>query len=711
MKRLRVTAATICGVLCVAGLVFGVVFTYASRTLFDASRFSQRAADSLAEPGVARVVAGEVTDQIISARRDLTAYRPVILGTVEYVVSSAPFRAVVRRAAKKAHATLISQSGENISLTVADLGVVVRNALSMYPDLAAKIPERAQLVLGSPEDWPNGKRLMRIIHIGHRLRVRAITWLSVGFATGVLGLWLARRRDRYLLRVGLGLAITALVVGVVARFGGDALALAARTTVGKDLISGLWPVFVGPLALRMLILAGIGLVIIAGVTSLLQKVDLLGVARGFWKRVGDRPHRKRWGLARSFLFVVVGLAVAIRPTQTLEIVAVMSGGLLFFIGVQEFFGIAARAVPRAHAAIEAAAEKKGHSWPRVAVIGGLVLVLVGAGAYWLSRDDEPVAVAGPVLDACNLHPELCDRRLNEVAFATTHNSMAGADISNWMFPNQEKGIRGQLEDGVRGFLIDIHYGVPVGDRIKTQLEDEQADMKKYEEILGKEGVDAAMRIRNRMVGQESGEQDTYLCHGFCELGARLFVDALKDMRDFLVENPGEVVIIDIQDEGVAPSDVEQCFQKSGLEDFVYKGAVTPPWPTLRELIESDQRVLVFAENRVDSVPWYHLTYETFQETPYRFLDPSEFSNKPGRGGTTGSLLLLNHWIETTPAPKPTNAEIVNAYDVLLKRARACQRERKMMPNLIAVDFYHTGDLFRVVDTMNGIKEPMTVPEP
>jgi hypothetical protein len=35
----------------------------------------------------------------------------------------------------------------------------------------------------------------------------------------------------------------------------------------------------------------------------------------------------------------------------------------------------------------------------------------------------------------------------------------------------------------------------------------------------------------------------------------------------------------------------------------------------------------------------------------------------------------------------------------------------MMPNLIAVDFYRTGDLLRVVDTMNGIKEPVIVPAP
>ncbi|HWO15033.1 MAG TPA: lipase maturation factor family protein, partial [Polyangiaceae bacterium] len=40
---------------------------------------------------------------------------------------------------------------------------------------------------------------------------------------------------------------------------------------------------------------------------------------------------------------------------------------------------------------------------------------------------------------------------------------------------------------------------------------------------------------------------------------------------------------------------------------------------------------------------------------------------------------MNHWIETTPAPKPSNAAIVNAYDFLLKRARLVRRVRGEEP--------------------------------
>ena len=61
---------------------------------------------------------------------------------------------------------------------------------------------------------------------------------------------------------------------------------------------------------------------------------------------------------------------------------------------------------------------------------------------------------------------------------------------------------------------------------------------------------------------------------------------------------------------------------------------------------------------------------------------------------------MNHWVTTDPAPRPSNAAEVNAYGPLLARARECERIRHHVPNLIAVDFYRRGDLFRVVDTLN-----------
>jgi hypothetical protein len=129
------------------------------------------------------------------------------------------------------------------------------------------------------------------------------------------------------------------------------------------------------------------------------------------------------------------------------------------------------------------------------------------------------------------------------------------------------------------------------------------------------------------------------------------------------------------------------------------------------MIDSGHRLLVLAENRAGAAPWYQPVYERLvQETPFSFsrtrqlTDPAELdaSCRPQRGSGGAPLLLVNHWINTDPLPRPGNAAIVNAYGPLLRRARACERIRRRAVNLLAVDFYERGDLFKVVDTLNGV---------
>jgi len=705
MTRIRTAGAVLCGAVFIVALLYAVVVTYATRIVFDPVVFSTRVADSLAEPPVARVVASQITDQIVNIQRELTPYRPIVLGTVQQIVASAPFRAIVRQAARKIHPILITH-GADLSLTLSDVQVIAKEALSANPALASKLPAKVQFVLGSNEKFPSGKLLLRILKTGHRLQRRAGIWLGIGFLFGTAGLFTARNKNRYLLGVGIGLTATAFLIAAFARFGGAILSTFARTPTGADLMRGLWPVFVGPLALRMIVLGGLGIVLTASVTSLLQRLDASAALRLAWRSARFRPEQPGLMILRGLALVAAGCIVAFHPIETLQVLAVLTGGLLLFVGLQDVFTTATRFAGQQAARAETTA-KRGLRRSLSATVAVVVVALLVAGAvYWLTRDPaEPEPIGPRAIVAVNGYPELRDRRLNDVVFPTTHNSMSAASLANWMFANQERPIEDQLEDGVRGFLIDIHYGDPVKGRIRTVLDNEVNAVKKYESVLGKEGLDAAMRIRNRLVGEPDGERDIYLAHGFCELGSTRFMDTLGAMKDFLSSHPDEVVIIVIQDEGVKPADVAAHFEKSGLIDYVYRGPVTGPWPTLGDMVTRGERLVVYAENDTTGVPWYHLMKGNIQETPYGFHSPEEFSCKPNRGGRTGSLFLINHWIETAPASKPSNAAIVNAYDVLLKRARQCRRERRMVPNLLAVDFYRTGDLFRVARALNGIPEP------
>ena len=129
------------------------------------------------------------------------------------------------------------------------------------------------------------------------------------------------------------------------------------------------------------------------------------------------------------------------------------------------------------------------------------------------------------------------------------------------------------------------------------------------------------------------------------------------------------------------------------------------------MIDSGERVLFLAENHAGGAPWYHSAYDAItEETPYEFKKVAQLTNpdtldktcRPNRGPDEAPLFLVNHWISTDPVPLPSNASTVNAYDPLLARVKDCQRIRHHMPNLVAVNFYLRGDLFRVVDTLNGL---------
>jgi hypothetical protein len=704
-RSARGVLAAVCIVLGIVGLTFGVTLAYSWRAVFNSSAFADRVAASLSDPGVAGLIADRVTAAVIAQERDLTAFGPLISGATRQLVASEPFRAIVRRAARAAHETLMSGRAETMVLNLSDVGVILRSALAGNPELAKKIPAKFTTMVGDLKDAPGGRMVLNIMRVARRSRVRTLALIGASLVLIALGLGLSTNRRRSVFRLGLSLAVIALVLRLTVRFSGEILAQFARDPSVGRAAAGLWGAFLGGLMTWELVLGGIGLILVAAVHSLFERVKLDDMGRSAWRWLTAPPSgRGAWAL-RGVGLLLAGGIMSLAPNATLTVLSFLAGLIVFFFGLRELFGLLLRSLPKLeprNAEQGEAPRKGGSGFVRVLAVGAAALVIIGLGVVVLTHRAE--TAAGPrIITACNGYPELADRRVDEVVFPGTHNSMSASD-GGWLNPNHEKGIVAQLNDGVRALLVDVHFGVPVEGRVKTLIENEEVARKKYEAVLGKDGIEAAMRIRDRLVGRETGKRDVYLCHGFCELGESAFVPMLEQIREFLVNNPSEVLIVCIQDEGVMPQDLEKCFEASRLIDFVYRGPAAPPWPTLREMVASDQRVVVMTENNAQGVPWIHPAFEVMQETPYSFHTPSDFSCAPNRGGTSGSLYLLNHWIESAPS-KPSNAEVVNAYDFLLARARRFEKERGHLPSVIAVDFYRTGDLLEVAKTLNGVGTP------
>ena len=53
-------------------------------------------------------------------------------------------------------------------------------------------------------------------------------------------------------------------------------------------------------------------------------------------------------------------------------------------------------------------------------------------------------------------------------------------------------------------------------------------------------------------------------------------------------------------------------------------------------------------------------------------------------------------------PRPSDAAKVNAFEPLLARARECERSATHCRTSWPSNFYRRGDVFRVVDTLNGV---------
>ncbi|MGH7585365.1 MAG: hypothetical protein ACREMH_03880 [Gemmatimonadales bacterium] len=678
-------------------LVFaGLLGLYAARVLFNSGHFADHVAASLDDRRVSGYVAGQLTNVLLEQRPGLTPVRPILLGTVETVVRSQPFRVIIQRATETAHASVVSGSAGQLVLSIPDFGAILQSAVSASPELAERIPTRLSGTVERLASLPLARGMSRVLRVARVSREAFAGVLLLGIVLSGLGVAASANHRHALLKTGEAWIVIAVILFALAGLPGRILGVMVGGAEGAA-TTGLWATFFGGLRPLAWVLATVGLACAAAVSSLQGTLDLGTIGAGARKWITQPPGSPLLRVVRAATLLVAGMAVVLAPGFASRLLVAVFGGLLAFLGLREIFNLALPQGGANEPTGRSLGGLAGGAAMRVAMTAAVIVPLGAAGLYFTARARErpPAPV---VTSACNGLEELCRRRLDQVVFPGTHNSMAAASIVDWYMPNQERDIGSQLRDGIRALLVDATFGTPAGDKVQTLLGDDAATRKTYEEAVGKEGVAAALRIRDRLVPAKDAKPDLYMCHGFCELGSVKFSDGLEVVRDFLVGNPGEVILMVVQDEGVTAEQVAAAIEQAGLGAMVYRGPFTPPWPTLGELVTRNQRLFVTVEHDTGH-PWVPNTYEVFQETPYAFPTPESMSCDPNRGAATNSLFLVNHFIEHVP-PDPTAAAIVNARDFLFARAERCERQRRRVPNILAVDFYRTGDVVAVAAELN-----------
>jgi hypothetical protein len=700
----RVWSRRLAGLLGGVGLVvlaLSLLMLYVGRILLSDDAFADRVNASLEDPRVGEFVALRITDAVIAQQPDLTAFRPILVVVTRGIVTSAPFRAVLRPAVARVHQAVLSSTAENILLAIPDAGVLIQEALkTVGPAAADKVPARLQPVLEIDRAAPTVRAVARAL--GSLDSVRSFGRLALlgSLLCLILAVLVSPVRRATALTLGVGVATVGVLLALLVP-AGRLLTWAAIPDAGAaGAANGLWFAFFSPLRVAGLIVAIVGaaLALIAVPGEGLDPAVLRSQLWGWMSRRRERPMAE---IGRLLAIGLAGLVGVVFPGVALTITAIGGGALLLLLSLVGWRRFAQPLLPDElrHA------REQVQPWP-VALAGirivGLMALGVVATAVVL-RIQAP-AIAEVVVasgGACNGSVELCARPLNKVVFPGAHNAMGSALNPAWLFPNQDLDIPLLLDRGVRAFLIDPYRGNVMGDKVRTDFDATPSAKLKTANVIGNEAWAAGMRIREQFTG-ELGASGVYLCHGYCELGAIPIVPVLRTFAEFLRTHPNEVVLIDFEDY-VVPADIVAAFEESGLIEFVYRGRLGPTWPTLGEMVASGGRLVVLGEYDVGDVPWYHLAWEGLvAETPYTFHTIEEFSCKANRGTPNGGLFLINHWIETTPTPKPSNAQIVNQRDVIVKRVRQCQRERRMTANILAVDFAGIGDVVGAARELNGL---------
>ena len=678
-RRIGYWLALVLGTLC---LLLGIGVAYAWSIFGDGPTVADKAAAAAEDERVQEAVAVAVTDAILDEKPELVAVRPAILEASRVASGSKAFIALVFASTLQVHELIVDQGELRLAIDLSGMGTLVATVsrdASVDPGRVARVgalvdelgQERERLreaeASGSIQALREIRELLRELlselneavsdpslaeEIPQQLEFGAVLVTENGLVIDLIA------NQRLMTALSWGLPLGGLLLLGLSVWLSDRRPRAVRRAGIAIALSGL-----GFLLAVVLLRAQV----LSAISDELRRNATAGVLEPFLNGV------KWWGI------VIAG-----------------GGALLAYWSHRQVETEVTPAAQTPEGELGRLGVFRRHGLVGLFVAGGLVLAL----GLIVTR---AVGGGGSIpIEECNGSGALCDRPLDTIAFPTSHNAMGAADAA-FFRPSQRIDIVPQLDAGIRGLQLDSYYGEPTDGAVRTVFLGPDTEFLQEAQDRALAAVASAQDV---LVGDATGPPVPHLCHDACELGATLMVDALRQIRQWLDGHPTEVLILVFQDY-VSPDDTQEVFAASGLLDltYVYEPGAAPPTP--RELLEAGTPVLVMAENQgLGPATWYPNAYDTLlEETPFLFSEVSELESptscEPNRGGTGKPLFLLNHWI-TSAVPSPSDAEVVNERDFVLKRAGMCAGERGKTPNLIAVDFIEIGDVFGAAEELNEL---------
>jgi hypothetical protein len=683
----------------VAGVLLpvAVIAGWANSTIYDSEEFSDRVVALLDSSTVRHEMASRLTEQLArGGNQQAVNFRPAFELAVEAGIDTDTFRSIFHTAVERTHRALLEGEGGSAGLNLSDSIAIITSTMQL-PGSAEPGAQGSGGLADSLTDVTNrldDYRFWQWQDITAAILLIGIVGAVVAAAAGIA---LANDRRRAVHRLGWAIVIGAtaivLLVQLVRLLAGRLVSDPGLSSAVKSAVS----TGMADLRLVALWLVGYGVIVMAASTASQRRYTPAYVKDAARRWFDRRRASTRGRVALGALGLFVSVLVSTSPMTWVEVAVFVVALWLGYLSILELLSIV-------QARVGAGARVGTRRWWRhgiaVAAVVIVAVAVVSAGlVVTTTRAARRAAAEGE--RKCNGDAANCDLTLAEVTLAGAHNAMSSTLYPGWLFAEQVETIKGQLDAGVRALLIDTHYGVPSsarmpGSNTPVVLTDRAAELTQptgedYDPAIAQR----AGQLAARAPAKAGATRQIYLCHNYCEMGAVSFASVLTDVKNFMDTHPDEIVTLIIQD-ATTPADTSAAITKAGLADRAFTLEPGQPLPTLGEMIDAGQTLLVFAEQGGPGAPpWYQKAYDWFQETRYDFKSTDAFTCEPNRGPAEAPLFLVNHWVSASP-PDPSEAAKANAQALLDARLTACAEQRGLVPNVVAVDFAVRGKIASTV---------------
>ncbi len=219
----------------------------------------------------------------------------------------------------------------------------------------------------------------------------------------------------------------------------------------------------------------------------------------------------------------------------------------------------------------------------------------------------------------------------------------------------------------------------------------------------------------------NGNMQIEFCHSYCGIGPRDPTEVFHNVNKFLDDNPTEFLIFNFEmstsEDDEPPSQADLWELMKPIEGFRRKtyDHSGGQWPTARELIETNKRIILFQHNGDDCptgneancAPRIENFFDYAMENEWDFGTADAVSDTSkscaGKRGLNSKkqFYSLNNFVTTELGPWKPAADKINEKDFILQRLEDCKKETGMDANFVNIDFWQRGDTPEVAQIVNA----------